>query len=142
MTDSVFVYGTLKPGLRYHPVAQQGGAFEKEEAFLEGFELYHLHPENYPALIPGKDKVYGWIYTYKNIDKALVHLDELEGLHLQPPEYERVITIAKPGEKRVWVYLFLNQARLEKEGAVRLESGVWAPQASEAGLIPKGIQEG
>lgn len=35
MLNKVFVYGTLKPGLRFHFVAQQGGKFAAEEAFIE-----------------------------------------------------------------------------------------------------------
>ncbi len=141
MSNTVFVYGTLKPGLRYHWVAEQGGVFEKEEAFLEGFELYHLNPENYPALIRGKNKVYGWCYTYKAIDQALLHLDELEGIHLDPPEYERVLATAQPSGKQVWVYLFLNHERLAQYSATLVESGVWLPIDAESGLIPKGIQD-
>lgn len=60
MISSVFVYGTLKPGLRYHYLAQQAGSFSKEEVYLEGFDLYHLEPENYHALIQGERQVYGW----------------------------------------------------------------------------------
>ena len=35
LLNRVFVYGTLKPGLRYHDVALQGGKFEAEEAYIE-----------------------------------------------------------------------------------------------------------
>lgn len=126
MTSSVFVYGTLKPDLRYYSVAQQGGEFAKEEAYLEGFDLYHLEPENYPALIRGSGRVYGWIYHYKAIEQALDYLDELEGLKLEPPEYERVEALAQPGDKTAWVYLYLNQQRLAT--AFRLEHGLWLPR--------------
>jgi gamma-glutamylcyclotransferase (GGCT)/AIG2-like uncharacterized protein YtfP len=140
MTSTVFVYGTLKPNLRFFSVAQQGGEFEKEEGYLEGFDLYHLAPENYPALIRGNGNVQGWLYTYKDINKALIHLDELEGIYLSPPEYERVEVIAQPSGKMVWVYLFLNQDRLAKETAVRLEHGIWQPSESAIGSLPKGIE--
>ncbi len=139
--SSVFVYGTLKPGLRYHYVAEQGGAFEKSEAFLEGFDLYHLEPENYPALVKGKGRVQGWLYQYSDINAALPFLDELEGLDLDPPEYERVEAIAYPKEQKVWVYLFLNQARLDEKTAYKLESGLWLPQAIHNELIPRGLEK-
>ncbi|MCA9835354.1 MAG: gamma-glutamylcyclotransferase [Trueperaceae bacterium] len=139
MTTSVFVYGTLKPDLRYYFVAQQGGEFVKEEGFLEGFDLYHLEPENYPALVRGRGKVYGWLYTYTDIERALVYLDELEGLHLNPPEYERIEVEARPSGKKVWVYLFLNQERLTVDTAFKLEGGVWLPSDAATGHLPKGI---
>ena len=105
MIDSVFVYGTLKPGLRYRYLAEQAGVFAEEEAWLTGFDLYHLSPENYPALVKGENRVHGWRYTYDDVEVALKVLDRLEGLHLTPPEYERVQAISQPGDVAVWVYL-------------------------------------
>jgi len=137
--STVFVYGTLKPGLRYHHVAQQGGKFRFEEAYLEGFDLYHLSPENYPALRRGSGRVHGYCFQYEQIHKALEYLDELEGLHLSPPEYERVEVMAYPAEKKVWVYLFLNEERLKEKTALKLESGIWQPDDFSEGLLPKGI---
>ncbi len=139
MIDTVFVYGTLKPGLRYHHVAQKGGAFHQEEAYIEGFDMYHLEPENYPALVRGSGKVHGWCFCYEAIDKALVFMDELEGIHLNPPEYERVKTMAYPSHKEVWVYLGLQFERYKEKTAIKLESGLWLPSEDQAGLIPKGI---
>ncbi len=137
MTTSVFVYGTLKPGLRYRYLAEQAGAFAEEEACLESFALYHLSPENYPALVRGAGCVHGWRYTYDDIGAALKTLDRLEGLHLLPPEYERVQAISQPGDVAVWVYLFLNRVRLES--AELISSGLWTPEGSE-GVLPKGLE--
>lgn len=137
---TVFVYGTLKPELRYHYVAKQGGVFRKEEAYLEGFDLYHLEPENYPALVRGNGKVHGWCFIYQDIKKALGFLDELEGLHLTPPEYERVEALAYPSQEKTWVYLFLKPERLKEKTATKLERGVWLPNSTKQGLIPKGIE--
>jgi gamma-glutamylcyclotransferase (GGCT)/AIG2-like uncharacterized protein YtfP len=134
---SVFVYGTLKPGLRYYSVAQKGGTFTQAEAYLEGFELYHLEPENYPAIVPGRGRVYGWVYDFEDIAHALVYLDELEGLHVTPPEYERVEVLAYPSRKKVWVYVFL---KLQEKTAFKLESGVWLPKESQDGLLPRGLE--
>ena len=133
----VFVYGTLKPGLRYRYLAEQAGAFSEEEAYLTGFDLYHLAPENYPALVRGAGRVYGWRYTYKNISAALKVLDRLEGLHLVPPEYERIEAVSQPRDVAVWVYLYLNYARLES--AELVSNGVWTPEGSE-GVLPKALE--
>ncbi len=134
---SVFVYGTLKPGLRYRYLAEQGGPFSEEEGCLDGFDLYHLSPENYPALVRGGNRVYGWRYTYDDVAAALPVLDRLEGLHLSPPEYERVEAVSQPGDVAVWVYLYLNRARLASAELVR--SGVWTPKIS-IGVLPKGLE--
>ena len=129
MTDPiiphVFVYGTLKPGGRYHSVAQRGGRFTSQDAYIEGFTLYYLAPEGYPAITRGQGKVYGNVFTFENIERALPFLDELEGCHWDPPEYERIKTVAYPLNKEVWAYLYLDGERLTQPGAKRLENGLW-----------------
>lgn len=119
----VFVYGTLKPGGRYHHVAQGAGAFTFEKAHLENFIIYDLVPEGYPAIIPGKGKVHGYVFAYKDIDKALMMLDKLEAVHDSPPEYTREQVIAKPMNETVWVYVYAREERLQT--ARRVESGEW-----------------
>ena len=140
MISSIFVYGTLKPGLRYHYLAEQAGKFQKEEAHLEGFDLYHLEPENYPALVRGEGRVYGWRYEYVDIDAALEVLDHLEGLHLEPPEYERVKALAKPSDEEVWVYLYLNRERLELETASLVSGGIWIPARVGTNIVPRSLK--
>lgn len=137
---SVFVYGTLKPGLRYHYLAEQAGTFDKEEAHLDGFDLYHLEPENYPALVRGEGRVYGWRYTYADIDAALKVFDHLEGVHLEPPEYERVAASAQPSGEKVWVYLYLNRERLELKTASLVPGGIWTPQKSIQDNVPRSLK--
>ena len=124
-TPHVFVYGTLKPGGRYHSVAQRGGRFTSQETFIEGFTLYHLEPEGYPAITRGQGKVYGNVFTFENIEQALPLLDELEGCHWTPPEYERIKTTAYPLKEEVWAYLYLDEERLAEPGVTRLENGLW-----------------
>ena len=121
----VFVYGTLKPGGRYHSVAQRGGHFTSQDAYIEGFTLYHLEPEGYPAITRGQGKVHGNVFTFENIKQALPLLDELEGCHWDPPEYERIKTTAYPLDEEVWAYLYLDQERLRQPGVKRLENGLW-----------------
>lgn len=138
--SSIFVYGTLKPGLRYHYLAQKAGAFEKEEAYLEGFGLYHLEPENYPALVRGEGRVHGWRYTYADISKALKVLDHLEGLHLEPPEYERVVAVAQPSKKKAWVYLYVGRERLEQATATLVSTGIWKPSKVDVQIVPRSLK--
>jgi gamma-glutamylcyclotransferase (GGCT)/AIG2-like uncharacterized protein YtfP len=123
LITKVFVYGTLKPGGRYHPVAQSAGAFTFEKAYLENFVLYHLEPEGYPAIIPGDGKVHGYVFEYDEIDRALLMLDKLEAIHDNPPEYTREQVIAKPMNEMVWVYVYARLERLKTAQPVK--TGEW-----------------
>jgi gamma-glutamylcyclotransferase (GGCT)/AIG2-like uncharacterized protein YtfP len=141
MTDNLitraFVYGTLKPGGRYHYIAKDAGLNHQEESYLEGFDLYHLEPENYPALVEGQNRVYGWRFGFEDMSRGLAALDELEGIHLVPPEYRRVKARSQPDNVEVWVYVYNNLERL-KASVYLLPDGIW--QASAApGILPKGL---
>jgi gamma-glutamylcyclotransferase (GGCT)/AIG2-like uncharacterized protein YtfP len=123
LITKVFVYGTLKPGGRYHHVARDAGAFTFEKAYLEHFVLYDLGLENYPAMIPGNGVVHGYVFEYDDIDKALVMLDKLEAVHADPPEYTREQATAQPMTETVWVYLYARAERLKT--ATVVEGGEW-----------------
>ncbi|MGY2895186.1 gamma-glutamylcyclotransferase family protein [Deinococcus sp. UYEF24] len=132
---SVFVYGTLMPGECNAGVAQAGGTpTGQERATLSGYALYDLRPEGYPALTTGDNiandnTVQGWLlhYSAEQWPDALVHLDELEGLHLTPPLYTRTQAQASTatGTQTVWVYLYARSERLEQPGCVAVLSGDW-----------------
>jgi gamma-glutamylcyclotransferase (GGCT)/AIG2-like uncharacterized protein YtfP len=119
----VFVYGTLKPGGRYHHIAQGAGAFTSQKAYLENFVLYHLEPEGYPAIIPGHGTVYGYVFDYEAIQEALLMLDKLEAIHDNPPEYTREQVVVQPQNELVWVYVYSKLERLKT--AQLVESGDW-----------------
>jgi gamma-glutamylcyclotransferase (GGCT)/AIG2-like uncharacterized protein YtfP len=122
-TNTVFVYGTLKPGGRYHHVAREAGIFTFEKAYLENHIIYDLEPENYPAVIPGVGVVYGYVFTYDDINKALVMLDRLEAIHEDPPEYKREQVMVQPMGEMVWVYIYARAERLKT--AKQVEDGEW-----------------
>jgi gamma-glutamylcyclotransferase (GGCT)/AIG2-like uncharacterized protein YtfP len=122
-TNKVFVYGTLKPGGRYHHVAKEAGAFTFEKAHLEHHIIYDLEPENYPAIVPGDGVVHGYVFSYDDIDKALEMLDKLEAVHDSPPEYRREQVVAKPINETVWVYVYARGERLKT--AKQVETGEW-----------------
>ena len=132
---SVFVYGTLMPGERNAGVAEEAGApTEQEAATLKGYVLYDLRPEGYPGLVAGGGEVRGWLLHYapEQWPAALASLDELEGLHLQPPLYSRHLASALTagGEaKQVWVYLYARPERLKEPGAAQVSSGDWTDVA-------------
>ena len=120
----IFVYGTLKPGGRNYFLAK--GVTHTEPAYLEGYQLLHFEPEGYPAMVPGKSRVYGFILTFADIEAALPALDMLEGLHLTPPEYERVVVKVQPSGEAVWTYVYINRARLAAAGISPVVGGNWS----------------
>jgi gamma-glutamylcyclotransferase (GGCT)/AIG2-like uncharacterized protein YtfP len=126
----VFVYGTLKPGYanfqRYcapHcPTLQSGYTFGK---------LYHLPRCGYPALISGRDRVWGYLLSFAE-DEVLRDLDALEDY--QPDrapeqnEYERQrVPVYDPLQRSLglaWGYLMRYQ-RVQAHGGEYLPGGCW-----------------
>jgi gamma-glutamylcyclotransferase (GGCT)/AIG2-like uncharacterized protein YtfP len=128
---TVFVYGTLMPGERNAHVARQGGPFTAQPATLPGHRLLHLHPEGYPAVIPGApaDTVRGMALTYAPHAwaAALVFLDALEGVRDTPPLYtrDRVTLHTGAGLLPAWVYVYARADRLARPGATPVPGGDW-----------------
>jgi gamma-glutamylcyclotransferase (GGCT)/AIG2-like uncharacterized protein YtfP len=132
VTRSVFVYGTLKPGEKYAHVAEAAGAFRHREGYVDGFVLYHLEPEGYPAIAPSPlganpsgRRVFGVLLTYLDITTALSLLDDFEGLHDSPPHYVRQHVSVGPRGEEAWVYTYARLERLQHPGASAVPSGVW-----------------
>jgi gamma-glutamylcyclotransferase (GGCT)/AIG2-like uncharacterized protein YtfP len=130
LLHTVFVYGTLMPGERNAHVALAAGApLHREQASLDGYVLYHLRPEGYPALIMGEGTVQGWLLHYRaeQWEAGLHHLDELEGLDLTPPLYTRELALAQTAQEaqKAWVYLYARTERLAQPGCERVPSGDW-----------------
>ena len=124
MIAKIFVHGTLKPGGSNYALAQ--GVIHTAPAYIAGYDLLHFDPEGYPAIVPGRGCVYGVVLTFENITAALPALDALEGLHLTPPEYARVLVTAQPSGKTVWTYVYVNQTRLAAAGVTKVVGGDWA----------------
>lgn len=127
--QGVFVYGTLKPGLHNYYVAQKAGAIDYQAGYIEGFELYSLEPENYPAIVAGKGRVYGGVLRFADLNHAFKLLDELEGTTDIPPLYSRQFVLVRPLGVTAWVYTY--NLSLEREGAIRVPSGEWLPASGE-----------
>ncbi|WP_353543810.1 gamma-glutamylcyclotransferase family protein [Deinococcus xinjiangensis] len=128
---TVFVYGTLMPSERNAHVARAGGPFTATRAILQGYQLLHLYPEGYPAIIPSLgQQVSGYALTYDPAvwPAALPFLDRLEGLDEVPPLYSReeVTLTTDLGEiLPAWVYVYARTERLNQAGASPVPSGDW-----------------
>ena len=110
--DYLFVYGTLM--LRY-PENPHRALLEKHctarisEAWCNG-ELYTL--KDYPAMIPGTERVYGEILQVQHAEELFKILDLYEGFYPEAPgksHYLRVETEVLTSENipyTCWTYLY------------------------------------
>jgi gamma-glutamylcyclotransferase (GGCT)/AIG2-like uncharacterized protein YtfP len=132
----VFVYGTLKRGLRNYPAMQGAGVSRVQNAFLKGFVLYHVpnfeRPYPYPCLVAGRGTVMGELHTLgaselepEDALRVLDHL-ELEGL-----EYRRVQTWVRCRGRleRAWVYVYLSKRLVHRVRANRVRKLAWVPRS-------------
>lgn len=113
----VFVYGTLQPGGRNAAVAGYARARYAFRAVLADAVLIALEPEGYPALLPGRGRVAGWVLEIRG---GFGPLDALEGLGERPPHYRRVLWPLADRPLRVWVYQFARCERLRLGGVHRI----------------------
>ena len=127
--NAVFVYGTLKSGEQNHRHALESGLLGVAPAFIEGYRVYNLEPEHYPALVRDEGRVYGEVLTFANLEHALIRLDWLEAIHENPPEYRREEDWAQlESGAQVWVYLYLYEFTLERPGATLVKEDLWRGQ--------------
>lgn len=128
MIEYIFVYGTLKPGLRFHNLCQDVGLVSAQEGYLENYDLYHLSPENYPAVVAGSGTVYGYIFSFEDINEALEVLDDLEGINTKPAHYFRHKVTVKPQNIEAWAYIFNINNPERKTRLELVKSGNWEPE--------------
>lgn len=163
----VFVYGTLMTGernaaLTKHPtehLTEHHGDGdlnnskilrpERQKAYVCGFCLYDLVPENYPALIRKAGAVvWGELLSYDTYEaqewaSVLSALDDLEAVHTTPPLYTRhhvqvhisahtnpdntnqTNTSPEQATFLAWVYIYARPKRLLQHGAHLLVDGNW-----------------
>jgi len=124
----VFVYGTLKPGLRFHHLCQDIGLLSVEKAFVQGYDLFHISPENYPAILTGSGTVYGYLLEFEDIVEALAVLDELEGVNTTPAHYFRKKAIAKPHNTEAWIYVYNAAGDDNLDRLEPVVTGIWQPK--------------
>ncbi|WP_192924974.1 gamma-glutamylcyclotransferase family protein [Sodalinema gerasimenkoae] len=133
----VFVYGTLKPGERFHrPYC--GDRVQVHGPAIAPGRLYHLPHLNYPAMTPESGWVHGVILGFESA-QALEKLDQLEGYQRDRPpdenEYNRFdIEVFDPQTPqrslgKVLAY-YMSQQRVQGHDGILLPEGVW----SERGL--------
>lgn len=127
MTDKVekvFVYGTLKVGGRFAKALDKVRR-SSTPAKVVG-KLMNVNGF-YPGLIDGDSIVYGEVHEYKEFDKVLEHMDNVEGHVRHKPEFSlyrrKVVKAEMKGGDTAEVYAyFFNQPT---EGMDEVETGIW-----------------
>jgi gamma-glutamylcyclotransferase (GGCT)/AIG2-like uncharacterized protein YtfP len=129
-----FVYGTLRPGRRYHDAFLRGRTRTEEPARLEGAVLYEGPGYPYAVEDPG-GTVHGELVTAvpEAYAELLLALDRLEEYVPGDPRnlydrVERAVTRAADGRPvRAWVYVAAPAvaARL-RAGGEPIEGGEWS----------------
>ncbi|MFD9792149.1 gamma-glutamylcyclotransferase family protein [Streptomyces sp. NPDC059070] len=138
-----FVYGTLRPGERYHMSLLHGRTASEHPARLPGAVLYE--GPGYPYATRGDGSVTGTLITprpeeYARVLRVLDRLEECHGPGDPRNLYDRVAcTVDLPGgaTARAWVYLAAPPLarRLRAAGTV-VPGGDWITARSRARALP------
>lgn len=131
MNKKVFVYGSLLENFYNYNKYLVGKVEEKSYGRTMG-KLYHLKNEGYPAMIRGKDFIYGEIFEVYDWDITVARLDELEGYYGEGNPhnlYNKTLIEVEvlPGKSKELVYAYLynckDELKLAKE--IYLPEGNW-----------------
>ncbi|MGD1867382.1 MAG: gamma-glutamylcyclotransferase [Phormidesmis sp.] len=131
----VFVYGTLKPGGRYHE--RYCGAYAPRiiPAMVRG-RLFHFPDLGYPAMAEGEGWVKGYLLIFAQPQSVcavvLSQLDRLEGYQSDSSsadnDYDRcrldVFNYDGRFLQQAWVYR-MSMAAIASQGGVLLPAGDW-----------------
>ncbi|MFV0479008.1 MAG: gamma-glutamylcyclotransferase [Anaerorhabdus sp.] len=74
----IFVYGTLRKGMRNYNTYLLGRVSSHQEAYVRG-KLYSIKGKDYPALVEGNDLILGEILDIDDDQNLLQELDKMEG---------------------------------------------------------------
>jgi len=129
--SKIFVYGTLMENFRNYEIYLKGKTISISKAYIYG-QLYHLGAHDCPAIVDGKDKVYGQVIRFYDdeANTVLNQIDKFEKYFFDGDDiiYERVpVKVYYMDEtiEELSFYKFKNKNRLEKEAAEYVSSGDW-----------------
>lgn len=122
----IFVYGSLRTDFLNYDKVLKNRVKSTSKGKIKG-ELYHL-PEGYPAVLPGKQWVYGEVFTLSK-EKILRTLDLLEGYlgEGQDNLYIRenhTVMLENGQEEECFTYIYVNQEYAKKSGK-KVVDGDW-----------------
>ncbi len=131
---NVFVYGTLKPGGRFHDTICSPYPLSATKAWVNG-RLFDFPDRGYPAAAEDPhSRIYGYVLSFEQPGQNLLRaLDELEGYnpHGSPQDnlYYRLTVSAWTNNRgsrpiTAWCY-FMTPERINAYGGVELTHGRW-----------------
>ncbi|MGB7249578.1 MAG: gamma-glutamylcyclotransferase family protein [Phormidesmis sp.] len=132
---AVFVYGTLKPGGRYHQRYCDRYLTKAHLAVVKG-RLYDFPQWGYPAITPGHEWVKGCLLIFRQsparCDDILRQLDKLEGYVsdaiAKDNDYQRcwkqIFTPDYQPLQKAWVYQ-MSRDQVRQHSGVYLPEGDW-----------------
>jgi gamma-glutamylcyclotransferase (GGCT)/AIG2-like uncharacterized protein YtfP len=128
MSDYLFAYGTLQPGLAPTKIARVAEKLRPVgEGFLRGV-LYDLG--GYPGAVadPGAEsKIYGTVMELPEEEGVLERLDRYEGFDPKAPETseyireKQIVELRTGGTVECWFYRYNREPR----AGTQVESGEW-----------------
>ncbi|WP_057587060.1 gamma-glutamylcyclotransferase family protein [Paraclostridium sordellii] len=131
MKCKMFVYGTLMKGYHNYDKYLKHKALSHKKAYIEGC-MYHLPSKKCPAVIYGKDKVYGQVIEIKDDENGttLKEVDYLERYFDGSDEimYTREVrdVYYEDGTiEKINVYIFKNDKFLKDNETIYIKNGNW-----------------
>lgn len=131
----VFVYGTLKPGGRYHVRFCAQYLAEAVPAMVKG-RLYDFPRLGYPAMTAGEDWVQGYMLKFVQsaeiCARILRGLDRLEGYSPLRSDFENeylryempAFDLEQRPLRTVWGYV-MTESGVRSRGGIYLPNGLW-----------------
>lgn len=123
----LFVYGTLMRGFENYNKYLKDKVKEIKKEYTYG-NLYHLIRESCPALIEGKEKIWGEIITFYDDGNVLSSIDELELYFGDKHEImylrEKREVFYENGEKE-YIDVYVYKKDIKREPHIYIETGDW-----------------
>ena len=128
----IFIYGTLIKNFRNYNKYLKSKVTSITVAYIYG-KLYHLKIHNCPAIIDGKDKVYGQVIAF-NDDAEYTLLKTIDNFEKYFFDRDEIIYERKPVDiyypdnnkkERLSFYKLVNRDVLKSENAEYISSENW-----------------
>jgi len=126
-TKKIFAYGTLMSGFENFNKYLKDKAIEIKKGYTYG-SLYHLLNYNCPALVDGKDRVWGEIITFCDDGQTLNEIDNME-MYFEnggEPAYlrEKREVLYEDGSKEL-ADVYIYQKNIKDKPCIYVGSGDW-----------------
>lgn len=136
MERPFFVYGSLMQGFWNEEKYLKGKVIRRESGTTKG-RLYHIANKGYPAMVEGKDPVYGEVIWVKSFCEVVEDLDTMENYskkQLEKSQYMRVVQQIQVGDREIeaYVYRYNPDAKINQDDQLNpVPQGSWRSYMSK-----------